>query len=274
MMIVKNLGNTDFEKVVDSFLVAFENYFVEVPTDSNYYKERWKAAKVDFNFSYGMFDGDKLVGFVIHAIDQRNGRLTAFNTGTGVIPEYRGQKIIQSIYEYALDDLRRIGVTNCALEVIIKNERAIRSYKGIGFKTCRTYICFKGTIKPETIETVTLKEVDLEKVDWANLPNQNSYSWDHQKESILKSNYRFFQVLNNKSPESFFILQPDTGYVVQFDVFQQERNAWNRLFSGIRQISSTIKINNVDERLTDKLKQLHTIGLVNTIDQYEMQMEI
>lgn len=273
-MIVKNLGNTDFDTILDSFLLAFENYFVTVPTDSNYYKERWKAAKVDFNFSYGMFDGDKLVGFVIHAIDQRGGRLMAFNTGTGVIPDYRGQKIVQSIYEYALDDLKRIGVTNCALEVITKNEIAIRSYKGIGFTTCRTYKCFKGTINSETIEKVTLEKVDLEKVDWANLPNQHYYSWDHQKESILRSNYRFFHVLTDTSPESFFIIQPNTGYLVQFDVLLEGENAWNRLILGIRQISSTIKINNVDERSTVKLEQLNAVGFVNTVDQFEMRMKL
>lgn len=273
-MIVKNLGSTDFDRILESFLLAFENYFVIVPTDGNYYKERWKAAKVDFNFSYGMFDGDKLVGFVIHAIDHRNGKLTAFNTGTGVIPDYRGQKIVQSIYDYALKDLKRIEVTNCVLEVITKNERAIRSYTGIGFKTYRMFKCFKGIIDAKNMETVTLKEVELEKVDWANLPHQHFYSWDHQKESILRSNYRFFHVLTKTLPESFFILQPNTGYLVQFDLLSSGKNAWDRLFLGIRQISSTIKVNNVDERLTDKLERLSAIGLVNTIDQYEMQMEL
>ncbi|WP_425237265.1 GNAT family N-acetyltransferase [Ulvibacterium sp.] len=273
-MIVKNLGNTDFNRILESFLLAFQNYFVTVPTNGDYYKERWKVAKVDFNFSYGMFDGEKLVGFVIHAIDHRDGKLTAFNTGTGVIPDYRGQKIVQSIYEYAFTDLKRIGITNCALEVITKNERAIRSYKGIGFKTYRTYKCFNGIIDPENIETLTLKEVELEKVDWANLPNQHFYSWDHQKESILRSNYRFFHVLIETSPESFFIIQPNTGYLVQFDLLNEGKEAWNRLFSGIRQISNTIKVNNVDERLTGKLEQLSAIGLVNTIDQYAMRMEI
>ncbi|RKN81395.1 GNAT family N-acetyltransferase [Ulvibacterium marinum] len=273
-MIAKNLGNTDFELVLESFLLAFQDYFVTVPTDGNYYKERWKAAKVDFNFSYGMFDGEKLVGFVIHAIDHRNGKLTAFNTGTGVIPDYRGRKITRSIYEYAFADLKRIGVTNCVLEVIIKNKKAIRSYTGIGFKTYRTYQCFKGIINPKNIETVALTEVELEKVDWANLPNQGFYSWDHQKESILRSNYKFFHVVTDTIPESFFIIHPNTGYLVQFDVLKENKDAWNRLFSGTHRISSTLKVNNVDERLTDKLVQLRAIGLVNTIDQFEMRMEI
>ena len=80
-MIVKKLENTTFDIIADCFLRSFENYYVKVPTDKNYYKERWKISKVDYALSYGMFDGDKLVGFIINAIDKRNGEKIAFNTG-------------------------------------------------------------------------------------------------------------------------------------------------------------------------------------------------
>ena len=113
-MIVKHLGHTDFNTIMACFLSAFENYFVKMPTDPKYYKQRWKAAKVNFNLSYGMFDNDKLVGFIINAIDERYGEYIAFNTGTGVIPEYRGQKIVKSIY------LNRI--LNITIFVLINSE--------------------------------------------------------------------------------------------------------------------------------------------------------
>lgn len=146
---VKDLRNIDFDELMDCFLMAFENYLVKMPTDRNYYRERWKNAKVDFKLSYGMFDQEKLVGFIIHAVDNRNGALTAFNTGTGVIPEYRGLKIVQSIYEHALPDLKRKGVENCSLEVITRNEKAIRSYQSIGFEIIKKYKCYHGTIDLE-----------------------------------------------------------------------------------------------------------------------------
>jgi len=273
-MRINHLGTTDFDRILDSFLLAFQNYFVNVPRDRNYYRKRWEAAKVDFNFSYGMFDGEKLVGFVIHAIDRREGRLTAFNTGTGVIPGYRGQRIVQSIYAYAFEDLKQIGVTHFALEVITKNEIAIRCYQGIGFATKRTYKCFKGEIGPKANATVTLKEVDVQKVDWSGLPNQGYYSWDHQKETLLNSSYTFYQVRRDDRLEGFFVIDPHTGYVAQFDVFHADKNTWKSLFSGIRQISQTIKVNNVDKRLTEKLVRLEAYGLMNSVDQYEMRMDV
>lgn len=273
-MTVKNLSNLDFDDILHCFLQAFENYFVKMPTDRSYFEKRWEAAKVDFSLSYGMFDKEKLVGFVIHGIDTRNGNLTAFNTGTGVIPAYRGQKIVKSIYDYAFEDLRRNGVENCSLEVITKNEVAIQTYKSIGFRISKNYKCFNGTIKLEGADKVALEEIDFGDVDWLTLPNQAYYSWDFQKESIQNSNYKFFQVFNDKEPESFFVINPSIGLLAQFDLLKENKHGWQRLFSGIRQVSETIRVLNIDERLSYKSEILKAIGLDNTIDQYEMELKI
>ncbi len=271
---VKDLRHIDFDELMDCFLLAFENYFVKMPTDRNYYWERWKNAKVNFKLSYGMFDQEKLIGFIINAVDHRNGALTAFNTGTGVIPEFRGLNIVQSIYEYALPDLKRNGVVNCSLEVIVKNERAIRSYQSIGFEIIKKYKCYHGIIDLENSDSVDLEELSFDQIDWKTFPGNDYYSWDNQKESIQRGNFRFFQVLNHTSPESFFAIHPENGYLAQFDLLHGDNNGWDRLFSGIKQISSTVKINNVDDRLTKKIDYLNSIGLVNSVDQYEMRLKI
>ena len=254
--------------------MAFENYYVEMPTDPNYFKERWQAAKVDLNFSYGMFDNGKLVGFIIHAIDKRIGILTAFNTGTGVIPDYRGRRIVKSIYEYALNKLSQNGIEKSTLEVITKNNIAIRSYESVGFKVTKRYKCFNGKLDLIENDSFTLLERDLSEVEWDQLPNQEYYSWDNQSETIMESNYKFYQVLNGKRAESYFVINPANGYLSQFDLLSTNDGGWNRLFSGIKQISPNIRINNVDDRQKDKIDFLNSIGLVNSIDQYEMELAI
>jgi ribosomal protein S18 acetylase RimI-like enzyme len=273
-MIVNKLSNISFDEILDCFLLAFENYSLKMPSDRNYYKERWKAAKVDFNFSYGMFDKGKLVGFIIHAIDKRVGILTAFNTGTGVIPDYKGKRIVKSIYEYALKDLWINGIEKSSLEVITKNHIAIRSYESVGFKICKKYKCYAGNIKIDSCNQFDLKEIAFKNIDWEKLPNQQFYSWDFQKETILEGNYTFYQVLNKKEPESFFIINPENQFLAQFDVLNTENNGWKRLFSAIKQVSSRIRIINLDDRLEDKLDYLNLIGLENTVNQYEMELEI
>lgn len=255
-------------------MLSFENYFVTMPTDKNYYRARWKASKVDFNLSYGMFDGEQLVGFIIHSIADRPGQLTAYNSGTGVIPAYRGNGIVQSMYKYALQDLRQNNIKKSTLEVITKNEKAIQTYKKVGFQKTKTYKCYSGTISKKFAAAFEILEINPQIFTWENLPNQHFYSWDNQKESILKSDYRYFQLVKNKEPESYFIIKPTTGYVAQLDVLTSDSQAWTRLFSAIRTIAPTIKINNVDVRLSDKIFQLENAGLENLINQYEMELVI
>jgi len=273
-MTIKNLSDLSFDTVIECFLLAFEDYDIKMPTDRNYYKKRWKAAKVDLNLSYGMFDNEKLIGFIIHAIDKRAGILTAFNTGTGVIPEYRGNRIVKSIYEYALNDLQHNGIEKSTLEVITKNVRAIRSYESVGFKITKTYKCYDGSIKIENNDQFELIEIALKNVDWKKLPNQQYYSWDFQKETVLEGSYTFFQVLNNNQPESYFIINPKNRYLAQFDILNTENKGWERLFMAIKQISNEIRIINVDDRLKYKLDYIELIGLENSVNQYEMELDI
>jgi ribosomal protein S18 acetylase RimI-like enzyme len=273
-MRVKNLAEISLDEILDCFLLAFENYFVTMPTDRSYYHERWKASKVDFNFSYGMFVQKKLVGFIIHSVDKRHGVLTAHNSGTGIIPEFRGKGMVKSIYEYALSDLAQNRIEKSTLEVITNNGKAIQSYKNIGFKKCKTYNCFSGAINVEHSEPFEIEELNLSGIRWNELPNQQFYSWDNQRESIVEENYTFFQVIYNQEPESFFIIKPENGYIAQFDILNPAKKSWNRLFAAIQSISPTIKINNVDDRLTEKINQLKEVGLVNLVNQYEMELTI
>ena len=273
-MTVTNLSETSFDEIVDCFLSAFENYYVPVPTDKEYYRQRWDAAKVDFDLSYGMFDNEKLIGFLIHAVDKRFGVQTAFNTATGVIPEYRGKRIVRLMYDFAIIDLRKNGIEKSILEVITKNEKAIRAYKGVGFGICKEYKCYAGIIKSENEPRIELQKISTKDYHWDKLPNQHMYSWDFQKETIIKGNYDLYEVIHNGKPESYFIIHPEKKYLGQFDIFNQNRNSWKRLFHAIGQVVDEVKIINVDQRLTDKMDYIRFLKLSNTVDQYEMELKI
>ena len=273
-MIVKKLENIEFDIIVDCFLKSFENYYVKVPTDKNYYKNRWENAKVDYALSYGMFDREKLVGFIINAINTQNGKKIAFNTGTGVLPEYRGKRIIKAIYEFALPDLKINGVSKCSLEVIIDNTKAIKSYQSIGFDICKTFNCFSGEIKLNSNEKIALNRVDHNTFDWEKLPNQDLYSWDFKPEVIKNAGYEYYQVIKDNLAESFFVVNPKNEYLAQFEILKESDGCLNRLFQGIREVSSCIKIINVDTRLNKKINFINSIGLMNTVNQYEMEMKI
>ncbi|WP_338769790.1 GNAT family N-acetyltransferase [Bernardetia sp. ABR2-2B] len=283
-MEIRNLSETNFDTLIECFLLSFENYFVKMPTDIEYYKQRWKTAKVDYRLSYGMFDNEKLVGFIIHAIDERNQKKIAYNTGTGVTPSYRGQKIVQSIYDYAIDDLQNNGVKRSILEVITENTKAIKSYQNTGFKITKRYKCFAGEINIENQfrDNFEVKKVNYSDIDWSELPNQDAYSWDNHFKIIKNGNYTYYQIWNKNGLEnrleSFFVINPSNGYIAQFEVLVNEKQskklAYQRLFSAVKDISPFIKINNIDTKFEDKINFLDSVGIENIIDQYEMEMNL
>ena len=219
-----------------------------------------------------MFDNEKLVAFIIHAIDNRNGVLTAYNTGTGVLPEYRGRKIVQSIYDFALPDLRRNGIRRCTLEVIRENDPAIKAYRRVGFKICKNYKCFRGKVEVSANIPSTLREINFRMIDWHALADQSAYSWDNHIDSLKNGNYRYFIIGENAEPDAYFILNSETGYVAQFDCFSPAN--WQELFAAMKSVSEILTINNVEENFREKIEHIKKAGLQHTIDQYEMQMTI
>jgi GNAT superfamily N-acetyltransferase len=273
-VIIKNLGNTDFKVIIDCFLLAFKNYFVPMPTDPNFYKSRWEAAGVRYDLSYGKFDDEQLVGFIINAIDKRLGKRTAYNTGTGVIPDYRGQRIVKSIYEYAIPQLMKEGIEKCQLEVITENDRAINSYEGIGFKICKNYKCYKATLSTQGYTDYAIKKVSHRDMDWSLLPNQKFYSWDNQKESLIKGNFEYYQVWFKGKLQSYFIMNSNNDYIAQFEVLEDTNYHWNTLLSAIKSINKEVRTNNIDDRLVSKIKAIESKGWSKTVDQYEMELNL
>jgi len=271
-MVIKSLSHSSFDAIVDCFQSAFQNYFVPMPTDKTYYQTRWKAAKVNFDLSFGMYDGEQLVGFIIHAIDLRNKHLTAYNTGTGVLENYRGRSIIKEIYSHAIPILQERGVTRSILEVIQENERAIHVYKNVGFKIIKEYKCFNGAISLNKKNELKTRRTDVKIIEHQRMETRSKYSWDNQLESIENAEYEYYEIMQNGKAESYFVIHPTNGYIPQLDCYHSTPKAWENLAHGIRQISSKAKINNVDLRFKDKLGCIDLLGVENVVDQYEMEL--
>src|SRR5687768_6451246 len=121
-MEIKSLENTPLAEIAACFNLAFSDYFVKFAATEEYLKNRWRANSVDYSLSFGAFENGKLVAFIIHGIDKLNGKKTAYNAGTGVIPEFRGQKLVAQLYDFALSRLKAAGILQSTLEVITQNQ--------------------------------------------------------------------------------------------------------------------------------------------------------
>lgn len=274
-MEIRPLNETSLETIVQCLIQSFSDYFVKMPSERSYWQGRWKGARVDYRASYGTFENGELVGFMIHGMDLRQGSFTAFNTGTGVIPSFRGQRLVQRMYEKAIPELKSRGVQACALEVIQKNEKAIKAYQKVGFSIGRELKCYRGSISSKNENTVQLKKMNLQFFDWDAYKGQSFYSWDNVRMAILlqEQEYELYEVAQNQEGIGYFIINPQSGYLAQFDIAdRQQPMHWTLLFEGIAQVSTALKIINVDTRETAKNQILEYLGLDNYINQYEMEL--
>jgi ribosomal protein S18 acetylase RimI-like enzyme len=274
-MQVKPLSTVTFDTIMACFHESFEGYFVKMPKDNNYFKERWHAAKVDYDLSFGMFDNKKLVGFIINAIDYRNGNKIAYNTGTGVIPSHRGQKIVKQIYNHIIPVLKAQNIQLCTLEVITKNIGAIKAYQNVGFNIDKTYHCYNHRFDKVIDSNVRLQQIEAPDFDWTLSKNEALYSWDNQKEAILRnSGLSYYYFKSDTTTLGYAIVNKSNGYIAQIEAFSDTIEDYTMLFEALSNLNINLKINNVDARLEHKIEALNSLNFNNSIDQYEMLLKL
>jgi ribosomal protein S18 acetylase RimI-like enzyme len=273
-MEVRTLESVDIHEVIDCFLKAFEGYYVAFPTDHDFYLDRWESAGVKLDFSYGAFEDGELIAFLIHAIDYRAGQVIAFNTGTGVLPEFRGRRIVAAMYEFAIPDLKMKGITYTLLEVIQQNEKAVSVYKNVGFEIRREFQCFKRQSKSPGQSTIEVNEADMTDWDWSVSSVEAAYSWDNQEETLVFTDCQGFIVSANNAMVAYFVFIPETNQVAQFGVIESTHESWDALFEGMSLVSDEIKINNVDMSISERILQLNLHHFQETVKQFEMGIEL
>jgi ribosomal protein S18 acetylase RimI-like enzyme len=267
MIRISNLEGVPIETIVHCLTQSFSEYVVRLPAEVDYWDRRLSASGLDKSLSWGVFDEEKLVGFVLNAIGDEAGEKTAFNTGTGILKAYRGQQWVDKMYAFGIPKLKQNGIYKCALEVIDSNDRAIRVYERIGFGIRRKLWCYSGQVKPGAKAFVKKKKLER---SWV-APYDSHYGWDNRSEAILRPHYPYeaFEVMNaDQQMVGHFIINPQNGNLAQLETIEGQ---WGILFSGIAQISENIKINNVYDRRRSLIDYLAQSGITNTINQYEME---
>ncbi len=272
-MEIRNLNGIPIEEIVSSMLEAFEGYFVKMPESVAFWKNRYHAARVDWNLSFGVFDEKKIVAFIINGIDFKNNKLTAFNTGTGVIEAYRGNQWVDKLYEFAIPKLKERRIEQCQLEVIQENKRAVRVYERIGFAITKKLNGYTGDIVSQNlnvnIEPVSLKEI-AKKFPFP----KSSYSWDHVDAALERAGaiYTHYVVVKNTGRViGYFSIKPESGYLAQFEYVE---NNFPFLLEGIHQVQSQVRIVNVDASEEQRIQHLLDFDFENTINQYEMERSL
>jgi ribosomal protein S18 acetylase RimI-like enzyme len=270
-MKIKNLASLALEEVMSCFLLAFEGYFVKLPEDLHYWKERFAATRVNWELSFGMFDDERLVGFVIHGIDFHNGQLTAYNTGTGVLVGYRGLAVVDKLYAHAIPVLKAEGIEKCLLEVICENERAIKVYKRIGFQTTRKLSSFTGSL-PEIPSEKRLQKCHFSEVMGSGLYNEGLYAWENsaRRVKLMEDRVQTWCLGDLASPEAYLVMDT-SGNILQ--LFSKSGN-YLELLTAAGRVVKEVKLKNLNAARKELIDTLQKCHFSNPVNQVEMEMNI
>ncbi len=143
-MEIKSLAETGFETIADAFAAAFATYDVQISAEE--LRSMLRRRGFDPALSFAAFDRyrDRIAAFTLNGIGSFGGVRTAYDTGTGTLPEYRSQGLATRIFEESLPALRAASVEQYLLEVLQHNTAAVSVYRKLGFEVARKFNYFRG----------------------------------------------------------------------------------------------------------------------------------
>lgn len=272
----KLIKKGDFDLLHAAFCHAFSGYKVDLnPSKEEFDFRLHQKLNIDYELSAGAFDGESMVGFILHTSNLYEGIPTAFNGGTGVIPGFRNQKTGEELYEFLLPKIIAKSLARVILEVIDTNQTAIRLYEKIGFSYRRKFLCYKLE-KPAPMSSQrlvvegSLKDINDDFADFEP-------SFIDSKNQLLRGVERTLIVKKEDQLAGYLVFQPKKGRISQLAVsrlFRQEGIA-SALISAAQEIAEKkLTIINVPEDAIGFQDFLVKSGFENQVNQFEMELII
>ena len=143
-MEIRSLAHTDFDTLFRGFERAFADYAIRF--DKGEVHSMLKRRGYNPRLSFAAFDNGEIVSFTLNGTGTFNGLPTAYDTGTGTVDEYRGQRIAGKIFAYSVPFLKDAGIGQYLLEVLQNNRKAISVYRRMNFEVTREFDCFRQTL--------------------------------------------------------------------------------------------------------------------------------
>ena len=285
MLEYRFLTDVDFDVIYHTFVEAFSDYFVPLNLlTKEQLGEMMTRRGADLNLSAGAFDGNRLVGFNLNALDDFCGRRTVYDVATGVISSYRRKGIAKSIFEFSLPSLRATNAEQYILEAIELNEAALTTYRKVGFEISRKFKAFRreSTSIPQLALNPAI-EIQQITIDWNVVQKFWNWlpSWQNSIRSIERSRFEKISLgaFINRKLVGYAICYLSNGDIPQFAVEPSVRrkgvgsallNAAQRLLPTTT-AARVINIESTDQCTTDFLR---TVGFENLMDQYEMKLNL
>ena len=282
MITYRLLCAADSFALYECFLEAFSDYQVDMQMSQQQFERRINRDGVKLEISAGAFDESRMIAFYMNATGVWQGRATAYDAGTGVIPAYRRQGIGKELFAFMMPLLKQTGISQYLLEVLTTNDSAVALYRKLGFVETRRLAVFRkkeAVAAFDELDGVSIRRVEqpswgLFKSFWDGYP-----SWQNSIDAVER-------VARNAVVLGAYVNEECVGYGVAFrpaaSLMQlavapahRRQGIGSRILSALqREVAETLKVNNIDEEMIGSLKFFEANGYKIILEQYEMRQDL
>lgn len=157
----RSASSFTLDAYADIFTRSFAGYYYPMTLTTEFMAARVRQENVDLHRSVILMVGDEPAGQATLAI--RGDR--AWCGGFGIAPDFRGKGYAQAMFAELLSQARQAGTKRLTLEVLTKNERALKVYTGAGMKIMRETRLFEWLHpSPEKVEEAVWPLADMKMV--------------------------------------------------------------------------------------------------------------
>lgn len=283
-IIIHSLESVSFKDLYAAFSSAFKDYDFSLNAD----ELRRMLDRRGYNpqLSFGVFFEGRLISFVLNGTGMYNNILTAYDTGTGTVPSFRGLHLTQKIFTFSLELICQQGVRQYVLEVLQHNHKAIKIYRKLGFETQRNFNYYSAKLS----DIVPVLQVNhtayrILPSDLKNCLNQTAWfdfhpSWQNDRASLERGidNLDILGAYEREELVGFVIFEPASGDISSLAVAKDYRRKGigkSLLKSAVSHFQSDVlKFTNVDCDCESVTGFLSSLGLTPKGQQFEMVRKI
>ena len=268
------LSDHDFDSLYICFLAAFSDYEVDMQMSREQFRQRIVRDGVRMEMSAGAFDANQqMIAFCINGVGTWQGTATAYDAGTGVVREYRGRGVGKELFGFLTPRLKDKGIKQYLLEVLTTNTPAASLYRKLGFMDTRRLAVFRpftqiGNLSDASVRQIQQPDWNLYRSFWDGYPSwQNSID---AVERIAADRMIAAAYLNDECVGYGIVFTPSANLMQLAVSPRHRRKGIGSAILAALEPPERLKINNIDEQLTNALEFYKANGYKQVLGQYEM----
>jgi ribosomal protein S18 acetylase RimI-like enzyme len=269
------LSRDDFNPLHECFLAAFSDYEVDMRMSQEQFRQRIVRDGVSLEMSAGAFNGERMIGFCINAVGQWQGKSTAYDAGTGIVPGYRGRGVARELFVFLECKLKEVGVVQYLLEVLTSNVAAATLYRKLGFVETRRLAVFRPQKGPKRIKESRVIIRRVEDPNWRLFQSfwDADPSWQNSIDAAdrVAADRIIAGAYEDDECVGYGVVFIPSAHLMQLAVSPQHRRRGigSRILVSL-ETRERLKINNIDDNLAGALAFYEANGYKQVLNQYEM----